>query len=321
MSPRLYALSRRPLFTVEGLTYCWGDVLEWANARGTISELRQTTRRALAYAARAAELGEPVDQEDVSAAARSFRYARRLLTAEELADWLRQWDLTVQEWGRHLERCLLLERWTDGAGPLPGDDPDVVEAEYVDIVCSGLLEREAGGFAADTALALLTPIEAAGDRTVMVERTLTAAALARASVASGPVVEREIASRRLDWTRLELDMLELGTDGAAREAALCIRQDGRTMADVAALSRASFSHLSTYVADLEPSLQPVLLAAQPGELVGPIGADGSFLLLAVTDRTPATADDPELRRRAEDALVERAVKRAIDGRVEWHEHL
>ena len=243
---------------------------------------------------------------------------RRLLSAEELDAWLRRWGLTVNEWGDYLERSVLLER---GLG---GDDPaaigaEIAEAEFVDAVCSGFLEREALGFAADTALANLTPVETAGDRAVMIARTLEAAALARAATFSESSLEREIARRGLDWTRLELDVLEVPDKSAAREAALCIRHDGRSIADLAAECQGAVSRLSVYLDDLEPSLQPSLLAAQPGELVGPVEENDGFMLVAVSERKPASASDPELRRRAQTLLVDRLVRRSTEGRVEWHE--
>jgi hypothetical protein len=134
-------------------------------------------------------------------------------------------------------------------------------------------------------------------------------------------VKREIASHGLDWTRLELDVLELADEGAAREAALCVRVDGRAIADVAADCSAPVQHLNVLLADVEPSLQPPVLTAQPGELVGPVEHDGVFALVAIRGRTLPVSTDPELRRRAETALVERAVARAVEGGVEWHDHL
>src|SRR5262249_39124581 len=142
------------------------------------------------------------------------------------------------------------------------DDAAAVEAEYVDAVCSGFLEREALAFASDLALADLTPIEAVGDQRVMVERTLLAAAIARRNAASGSIVEREIERPGLDWTRLDLAVLELEDPGAAREAALCIRVDGSDIDEVAAAARIPVSRMSVYLGDLEPWLQPSLLAAQ-----------------------------------------------------------
>jgi len=322
-SERLRILGRRALFSVEGINYTWDDVLAWADARGTLGSFCERSRRGFASLRRAEELGSRPASDAVSAAAASFRYGRGLLSAEQLSAWLARWELTVTEWGEYLERTLLLDAEIP-AGPGPdtaSDDSAAAEAAYVDAVCSGFLEREALTFASDMALADLTPIEAVGDQRVMVERTLHAAAIARRDAASEPGVEREIARHGLDWTRLELAVLELEDPGAAREAAMCIRIDDTDISDVAAAAHAPVSHLSVYLGDLEPWLRPSLLAAQPGELVGPVEEDDQFVLLAVNDRKPASATDPELRRRAASALVERAERRATEGRVRWHEHL
>jgi hypothetical protein len=305
------------LFAVEGVTYSWDDVLAWAAARGALEGLQRSSQEGLARARHAHERGGGVAQEAVSAAATRFRYQRRLLSAEELAAWFSRWGITVAEWGEYLERSILLETPHAEADTAEIDDAALAEAEFVDGVCSGFLELQAHAFAADTALADLTPVEVAGDRATMVERMLDAAALARDSAASEEGIDREIAKRGLDWTRLELDVLELDDEGAAREAALCIRVDGRAIADVAADCGAEVDRLDVYLADLEPWLQAPLLAAQRGELVGPIEEDGIFILLSVTERAPGTPTDLELRRRAEASLVERAVKRATEGRVEW----
>jgi len=322
---RLAVLGRRPLFSVEAMNYTWNDVLAWSDARGTLGPMRRSSHEGAALFRQAAESGQRPGNEAVSAEATAFRYARGLLSAEQLAAWFDRWNLTVTEWGEYLERRLLLElAQSEGSLTDPGLLPDesaLAEAEYVDAVCSGFLEQEARAFAADMALADLTPIEVAGDQRNMVERALFAATVARREAASQPGVEQEIARRGLDWTRLDLDVLELEDQGAAREAALCIRVDGSNITEVAAASSAQVEHLSVYLGDLDPSLQPSLLAAQPGELVGPIEDEDAFVLFAVHERTPATPSDPELRRRAESALVERAVKRATEGRVRWHEHL
>jgi hypothetical protein len=246
-----------------------------------------------------------------------------LLSAEQLASWLARWEVSIAEWGEHLERTLLLDEVGEPAPAAPGGGDGVkdAEAEYVDAVCSGFLEREAVAFASDVALADLTPIEAAGAQHVMVERTLQAAAAARRKLTSDPAVEYEIARNGLDWTRFDLAILELDDPGTAREAAMCIRVDRNDIGEVAAAAHVPVTHVSVYLGDLVSSLQPSLLAAQPGELVGPVEDDDQFVLVAVNDRTPAAAADPELRRRAESALVERAVRRATETRIRWHERL
>ena len=325
VSGGLATLGRRSLFSVEGVTYCWADVLASASARGSLEQLRSMSRQGLACVRRSEVLEDGLDQETLSAAATSFRYEHGLLSAEELDAWLERWGLTVGEWGEYLERSLLLERWADELDAIEADfsleDAALEQAEFVDAVCSGFLEQEANRFAADAALAGLAESEAAGERATLVERIEAAAAAARAGMASEAEVDREIAKHGLDWTRLELDALELADQEAAREAALCVRVDGRAIADVAADCGAPVRHMSVHLADVESGLQPSVLAAQPGELVGPVERDGAFVLLAIHGRTLPASTDPELRERAETALVERAVKRAMETRVEWHEHV
>jgi hypothetical protein len=324
MSGGLAALGPRTLFSVEGVTYCWDDVLASASARGSLEQLRSVSRQGLACVRRSEVLEDGLDQEALSAAATSFRYERGLLSAEELDAWLERWGLTVGEWSAYLERSLLLERWEDELDAIEADaslnDAALARAEFVDAVCSGFLEEEAQRFAADAALAGV-PNGEVGDRTALVAWIEAAAAAARDGLISDADVNREISTHALDWTRLELDALELADEGAAREAALCVRVDGRAIADVAADVGAPVRHLSVLLADVEPNLKPSVLAAQPGDLVGPVENNGAFVLLAIHARTLPTATDHDLRERAESGLIERAVKRAMESRVEWHDDL
>ena len=289
VSERLRTLGRRPLFTVEGMTYSWGDALAWARTRNSRGAASDGSSRA-GRPGRAIERAAVIEPSELTAAAARFRYRRRLLSAEELDAWLRRWGLTVDEWGGHLERSLLLERGLGEADP-PSDGAEIAEAEFVDAVCSGFLEREALGFAADTALANLTPVEAAGDRTVMIARTLRSRGSSRAPQRS-PSRASNGRSRGAGWTGpgWSWTCWRFPTESAAREAALCIRHDGRSIADLAAACQGAVSQLSVYLDDLEPSLQPSLLAAQPGELVGPVEENEGFVLVAVNERKPADRD-------------------------------
>jgi hypothetical protein len=315
-SERLAALALRPLFTVEGVTYHWGDVLDRARARGSLAEVEHTARRGAACMRRAEAVGDALDPETVRGAATRFRYERGLLSAEELNAWLERWGLTVAEWGMHLERSLLLTRWLGELEVIVGEfAPElgaIDEAVYVDAVCSGFLEQEASDLAAAAALASLAEGSA-----VSIDRVDEAAAAARAEAASPVGIEREVARHLLDWTRLDMEMLEVDDQGVAAEAALCVRVDGRSLADVAAECGMPVRRARTYLGDEEAGLGVALLAAQPGDLIGPIEHEDAFVLLAIHARIPPAADDPELRLRAETMLIDRAVERAIEARVEW----
>lgn len=102
---------------------------------------------------------------------------------------------------------------------------------------------------------------------------------------------------------------------------MCVRVDGRDLAEVASACGAAVSRLQTRLCDLEPWLMTPLQSAQAGEVIGPLAAAaGAYVLATVRARRPPRAGDGSLRTRAESALVERAERRATEGRVEWHEH-
>jgi hypothetical protein len=78
-----------------------------------------------------------------------------------------------------------------------------------------------------------------------------------------------------------------------------------------------------YVGDLDAALQPALLSAAPGDVVGPLAlgnGSGRWLLAAVHAKVAPRLDDPEIRARAEEVAVAAVVRRAVEEQVRWHEH-
>jgi hypothetical protein len=292
------------VFSVDGEPYFWRDVLVSAELRGALEELVSATRKRLACA-------QAASPEAVREAASKFRYQRGLLSAEELEAWLVRWHLSVGDLTEHLRRMLPSEL---------GDKTEAVEepdkAAAVDAICTGFLEREAKQLATDAALVELAE-EATGDRRALVEQIVASAVSARAALAAGADVEREIAARALEWTRIDAELLELADPEAAREAALCVRIDGRSLAEVAADCGVPATRRELYLEEAEQERLTALLGANAGELVGPIERNGGFLLVHVHGRTRPSVDDPELRRRAQEYLVERASERAFETRVRW----
>jgi hypothetical protein len=291
------------VFSVDGEPFSWRDVLAAAELRGAVAAAIEATRQGLAGVA----ASEPSPEAVRDAAAR-FRYDRGLLAADELESWLARWRLSVADWTAHLARSLRA-----GAQDTAAPPEELGNAAAVDAICGGLLEREATRLATDAALAGLDTA-GASDR---LERIAAAAGAARAELAASADVEREIASRTLEWTRIDTEQLELADPDAAREAALCVRVDGRSLAEVAADCGVPATRRELYLEDAERERLPALLGANAGELVGPIERDGGFLLVQVHSRIRPSADDPALRRRAEADLVERAAERARETRVRW----
>jgi hypothetical protein len=133
-----------------------------------------------------------------------------------------------------------------------------------------------------------------------------------------------VSSHNVDWLRVDCDWLEAGDENVAREAALLARADGLALADVAQRAGLALEPRRIYVGETDPALQPALISAAPGDLVGPLalGANGDsrWLLARVRDKVVPTLDDPDIRARAEETVIGAAIARAVQQHVTWHEH-
>lgn len=324
MNPQLGALAGRSLFTVAGRTFAWEDVLLAAELRGELAELERQVRQGLACLQRVEAGDGTLPAEAVRAAATVFRYDRNLLAAEELEAWLEAQGLTVSEWNGYLRRLVLRERWAIDLERIESEfavgDDEVEAALAAEAICTGFLRRAAEQLAEDAALAAADDaVEDSPDRTTVIAALAREAAAVRSRPPSTPDVEREVAAHALDWIRIEAEALELADPEAAREAALCVRVDGRPLADVADDCGVPSTPLVLYLADADPELRTALVSASPGELIGPVERDDGHLLLQLRTKAEPSAEDPELERRAAAVLAARTVERELRNRVVWHE--
>jgi hypothetical protein len=314
----------RPLFTVAGRTYAWEDVLIGAELRGELAVLERQARLGLACLRRLAAEPDALPPETLRAAAAAFRHEHNLLAADELDAWLAARDLTVADWNAYLRRLLLRELWAPELERIEsvlavGDD-EVEAALPAEAACTGFLRRAAERLAEDAALiAEADAVEDAGDRAAFIAALTREADAVRTRPPSPADVDREVAAHALDWIRIDAVALELADAEAAREAALCVRVDGRSLADVAGDSGVPAGELVLYLEDVEPELRTPLVSARPGELVGPFEGPVGQLLLELRSKTAPSTADPELVRRASAVLTARAVERELRDRVVWHE--
>jgi hypothetical protein len=339
-------------FSVGEARYRWSDVILAAMRGGEWAEVEEAAARGLACQrqARAEEIvADPVTR---AKAAAGFRYARGLVTAEEMTGWLARWGLTVEDWRAWVDRDLLRARWAGGLAeiearhPLPVDE--IAGAAWVEAVCSGALPRLAQTLAGRAAA--LAAVREGGAREVsgpalaveadtlaeVAQHALGAslgvdcherlAHLAevdqgfeefRARVMTAASIEAAIEGRRLDWIRLDLGTARFAGESAAREAACCVREDGTALAEVAREAGATFTESRVLLAEAPAALRSHLLGAEPGDLLGPLAGEGGQLLVAVRAKSLPQASDPEMKRRAEAQVLEGAVRREVEARIHW----
>jgi hypothetical protein len=131
-------------------------------------------------------------------------------------------------------------------------------------------------------------------------------------------IAQRIAARHADWQRVRWQEVSFASEPAAREALLCVREDGMTLSDAAALANVEIVSRSERLAGLARERAAILLAGDAGTISGPhTGRDG-FELVNVIERTSPTPDDPECRELARSELVGEALARGAAGRVKWH---
>lgn len=314
-----------PVVAVDGQVLDWQDVVAHARRTGTWDEQAQAAREGLACAAAFAAAPDPDLEAAIDAAGDEFRYDRDLLTAAEMEAWLGARGVTTREWMESIERATLRDRWADRLDQLlaahPASDAAVEAALLADLRCSDGHTRLAEACAADAAAAAAQgealALADAEDADARAARLVQAADAFRAAHATPEALAREVAAHRLEWLRIEGVRVTFPDEPQAREAALCVREDGLELVEVADSAGVDAYEIVAYLDDVEPELHDRFLATGPGGIVGPLAEGGGYVLFQLTAKVVPSADDPDLAARAHDAIAARAVAIEVERRVRW----
>ncbi len=318
------ALFDKVVFSVGRKEYRWGDVVAAARLWGDWVRLRDRAREGIACLARLDEEESAVSDEEIESAADEFRYNRDLVSAQEMEEWLGRWDLTAEGWMDWVRSWTLRQKWSDEVADLvsesPPDEDEVDGFVTTEAVCSGELERLAHRLAGRAAIASKEGGTAAPANPSGVDE-LTRLELAfrgfRERVLTPAAVEREIRCHRTEWTSLECRYLRFPEEEQAREAALCVREDGTSLDDVAAGAGMRVETERISLADIEPELHDGFLAAKEGDLVGPLKRGEEFFLYLVVDKVLPSVDEAADVQRAEANILDRLIEREINDCVKW----
>ncbi len=338
----------RSLFSVGEVTYTWKDVVLFAMLTDQWRPLERAIREGLACVRRLEEddLEDPEDAVDAFAA--EFRYERDLITAAETEAWLEERGVETAEWMEWVRRETLRALWAAELPALvlrfPMDAAEVLQAATADLLCSGTGAVFAEGLAARAAataalvesgeeLEAVLPDDArerALDHLPGLDPEETEASLLhlamldqglirfREAAASPELIHRELELGRLEWIRVDCRMILFPTEALAREAVLCVREDGLGVDEVAESAHAEVQEMRVYLGELDPDLRPRLLAALPQELIGPAPFEEQYALFLILDKVLPDERSPELRRELARRAADRAVADQVSRRVQWH---
>jgi hypothetical protein len=313
------------LFATGEREYRLSDVVRAASAWGDLETLEQVVREGLACLERAGESDELPTREETEAQAAEFRYARDLISADEALAWLDARELTVEDWTEYLHRVLLRARWASELGTTLSAHPtapeDVDEVLYVEGVCSGVYGKLSSRLAGRAAVLSRARAEgwlaADADNALPLEEMAQAVEELRARAVTPETIQAEVVTRHLDWVRVQCDAVWFPVVHQAREAVLCVREDGRALGEVAAAAGAELVQQSLYLEEAELAWRDRLLAGRPGDLIGPLQHDDGFVVVRLRSKALPSADDENIRERAEDSLLDRVIAQEVTNRVKW----
>lgn len=309
----------RRLFSVGGRTYRYDDVVRAARVSGELDELERQTAEGIAALDRLAAEGHAQEESDVEAAATTWRHERSLLAGDEMEAWLARWELQPSDWRGHLQRRLARSMHSDDlSDSLARFTPHakrVEDALWAEAVCSGSLARWARQLAGRAAAAEAIGRPQSEDPAALDDALDELSRRARTQETSKKLLE----ARQVDWLRVACDLLVLPEEGMAREAALCIREDGMSLEEVAEHAGVAVTEQNALLEEVPAPLAEQLLSAVPGDLVGPVAVGDTYVVATVRDKRPPTIEDPVVQERLNEELPRRAVETEINNRVRWHD--
>lgn len=313
------------VFRVGEVGYRWDDVFAHARRRGAWQALQTHVREAQACQRMVVDEGltPPVDEE--RAAATGFRYERRLYAAQDLEAWLDERGLTVAQWRDYIRGVVLRRRHEPELVAImsryPPTEQAVEHACGAWGVCSGVFARWAQELAARGAAAhAVWEADATGGDPPRPERLDALDALYERFAERAATPERlqaTVTARALDWVQVDFDQTVFGNEDAAREALLCVRDDGWSLAEAARAAGTAVHRRSVFLEEVDGAARHQLLRARGGDLVGPLLLPEGPTLAHVRHRVEPSLHAPDVRARAVTELVDEAVAREVDDRVRW----
>lgn len=344
---QLSAFWDRRAFSVSDADFFWLDIAMAAMARGEWAGFERRLAEGLACAARAAALNAWPADDVIDEAGDAFRYQRDLIAGSDLKAWLDSAGLSTADWMSYLQRETLRRTSADSLEDILDEfapSPRQLEAATVaEGLCSGifdLFERSFSGrvavvFEADAAVlptlrqrrpgheapaarlarqhghwfSMREEVETRARLEIVLALEEGFDALAE-RLATGDRLRGVVEANRLEWVAVDLDAMSFATEDAAREAVLCVREDGLSLHDVAGLSRVAIRRTSVFLEDVPKDHRDRLVSASPGQVLGPLAVDGHFEVTAVVGRTLPSLDDARVAARARQAAIDRAVEHA-----------
>jgi hypothetical protein len=343
---------RTALFHCGDVSYADKDVIDAALFRGDLEPEWQELLKTVECENQAGETDIPDGELDD--AAEEFRYDHDLITAEETEHWLQVRGLTLDDFGSYFARRYWGKNWKAKVEPetisYVSAPEDLRELMRSDLILSGALDRMAMQLSWRVAGASegkeeeIDPALTAQEQTWFFERTgidegkLTGwlAGIGRdrewlnemfrmeaiwrrkrEQLLTPKMRQGELSALRLPLTRFEVEMIEVESKDAAREAALCVTEDGISMEEVAQEGRYPFRRIELLLQEIDTELQQKFLSVTAGKLLDPLERGDGFHLCRIVRKIEPDANDPALHEKIDQSILHRHFSRLVADHIQW----
>jgi len=331
--------STAPVLEANGKQYHASDVLDAAWFRGELPAAWLDLQAGLEAVRGAADF-EP-DGDALQALAEEVRYRFDLITAEATEAWLAARGLSLEDLTDYCHRRYWRQnpgpRPADAGTGYANATPEARELLRKDLMLAGEFDELARALAwrvsaavADEPGSPLPPASLEAERARFLQRTGLAEnnlrdslqCLGRDEAWLGLQTEREVrfhtacdqacaaeararrlAALRLPLTRLEVELLDLESDDAMREACLCVEADGQSLEAIAEQEHYQIERRSILLEELPEVHQQRMLGAQSGRVFPLIEDDTRFSVCVVMRKTDPTLADAQVLARVDAGLI------------------
>jgi hypothetical protein len=331
--------------------YTARDSIDAAIFRGALEVRWKEFLEAVEAEKRSDELDVDLDEAAISSAAEAFRYEYDLITAEETEEWLWNRGLTLGDFTDYFTRNYwanaLHEELVPHEVEYHSASPELRELFLSELILSGELDRMTTAFMWRLA-ARCAEMDPQPDAVAVAEQkffdrneietsqlanwlkklardsqwfnemlAIDAAYRTRRDTLLAPQArQRELGALRLPLTRFETEIIELESRDAAKEALFCVREDGMSMEDVAREGRYPYRRAGFLLEDIPMDTQQRFLCVSPGQVLKPIERGDGFELCRVVKKIEPRLDDPRVKSRIDQRLIDRHFSELVSKHVE-----
>lgn len=326
-------------------------VLSAAALWGELDPLAESLRAQLKRVAQIRAEGLEADTTALQTESERFRRARGLRTAQATEAWMAAWGVTLESFTEFLELQALcgpldLAAQTDAGDASRGYDTELLDALWPAAVfaghgedwCRRLAARVAAtgerGSSSDLPASLFDPASVPGLAPAALRQWMERLDLPASwfdqligfEAAYARFAESVQTPARLDavmrarWSALFTMDFEMGgfrSEAAAREACLCVTEDGVPIEEICAMAGGRFHQGRVMLGDVPDGVRTRALSATAGALLPVFAWNDQYVVCRVRDKSEPSLDDAAVREATGRVVLEDALRPLVHRHIRW----